>query len=325
MEQREYELTLEEKKRLRDAEMFARGAHLGQKHGDRPYWTHLRDVANIIISWNLPDYDFNTLFLMCCAWLHDVIEDTAATYQDVRRLFGEEVAELVWAVTDEIGRNREERKERTYPKIFATANSTVLKLADLHSNVTRAVRDKTRPLQMYKKEWAEHYAIFKEAIAQHDLETVVGHVLEDLNKLMSQEINAEFVDGIKRTDPDDRVKRTGVEIAGSMWQAISDKPEWRIDVRKVEDKPLQSFHWEVRLLYGDTIAGIWGSPLLSAPVHLSIYTQEGLAFNIRQALQAMLKNLNVELWRQSPSNFELHAMIVETCGELLCNCRKVLL
>lgn len=166
------------------AEYFARGAHLGQKHGDRPYYTHPRNVAQIIKEWALDEERFDTPLLMCGAWLHDVIEDTPATYQDILQLFGREVAELVWAVTDELGRNRKERKERTYPKIFATPESTLLKLADLYSNVTGAVRENTKQLQMYQKEWSEHYNVFKDAIAKHGLEADVGHALEAMNGLV---------------------------------------------------------------------------------------------------------------------------------------------
>ncbi|NIT79573.1 MAG: HD domain-containing protein [Anaerolineae bacterium] len=166
------------------AEYFARGAHLGQKHGDRPYYTHPRHVAKVIQEWALPECEFDTTLLMCAAWLHDVIEDTPATYQDLLQLFGREVAELVWAVTDELGRNRKERKEKTYPKIFATADSTLLKLADLYSNVTGAVQNNTKQLQMYQKEWSEHYNVFKGAIAKHGLEEEVGPVLEAMNGMI---------------------------------------------------------------------------------------------------------------------------------------------
>lgn len=145
--------------RIKSAEMFARGAHIGQKHGERPYYAHPRDVVDV-----LEGLGYDTENLVCAAWLHDTIEDTPTTYQDLKQLFGVEVAELVWAVTDELGRNRKERKARTYPKIFASFESTILKLADTAANVEAALAGEQKILQMYLKEWTEIYNAFMEAL-----------------------------------------------------------------------------------------------------------------------------------------------------------------
>ena len=50
-------------------------------------------------------------------YLHDTIEDTDTSYRDLFDRFGEEVAELVYAVTSELGRNRAERNRKTCAKI----------------------------------------------------------------------------------------------------------------------------------------------------------------------------------------------------------------
>jgi (p)ppGpp synthase/HD superfamily hydrolase len=47
-------------------------------------------------------------------WAHDVIEDTRATYNDVKEALGEQVAEIVYALTNEKGRNRAERANALY-------------------------------------------------------------------------------------------------------------------------------------------------------------------------------------------------------------------
>jgi len=145
------------------AEMFARGAHAGQKHGDRPYFTHLRAVVNVLKN---NGYDGRSLH--CGGWLHDTIEDTPVTYQDIRRLFGEGVAELVWAVTDELGRNRKERKEKTWSKIAASHSATILKLADTKANIDAAIVSRGKILQMYLDEWPEIRAAFSDALAYHN-------------------------------------------------------------------------------------------------------------------------------------------------------------
>jgi hypothetical protein len=126
------------------AEMFARGAHAGQKHGEKPYWTHLKKTTQVLSKLGCDDP-----YMKAAAWLHDTIEDTPVTYQDIKYVFGKYVAELVWAMTDEMGRNRKERKVKTKKKTFATKETTLLKLADLGANVENAVDTKSKILSMY--------------------------------------------------------------------------------------------------------------------------------------------------------------------------------
>lgn len=165
---------------VRMAEAFARGAHAGQKHGDRPYWTHLRDVAGRLLIWK-HKRDSPTVL---AAWLHDTIEDTNVTYQDIKELFGRNVANIVWNVTDEMGRNRKERKEKTYPKIFSTPESTMLKLADLYDNVFKAIEHEDENLDMYIKEWPEIFDSFSEGIWKNG--TGLAYVLFDLDEMIKE-------------------------------------------------------------------------------------------------------------------------------------------
>ncbi len=84
----------EQIKRLRQAYLVARDAHDGQtRSSGEPYITHPVAVACILAEMRL---DCETLM---AALLHDVIEDTAATYQDMEQLFGKNVAELVEGVS----------------------------------------------------------------------------------------------------------------------------------------------------------------------------------------------------------------------------------
>jgi GTP pyrophosphokinase len=73
---------------------FANIAHLGQKRlsGD-PYITHPFAVAQI-----LADYKMDSVSIIV-GLLHDVIEDTEVTYEEIAKRFGKEVAELVDGVT----------------------------------------------------------------------------------------------------------------------------------------------------------------------------------------------------------------------------------
>lgn len=134
-------------------------------HGDQtwanglPYKEHLRRVDENVCRFGKHLDAMNMLALRCAAWLHDTVEDTTLTVQDIETHFGEKIATLVWAVTDAPGKNRKERHAATYPKIKGTKNATLLKLCDRIANVDASVQD-PKYMSMYLKEYPE----FREAL-----------------------------------------------------------------------------------------------------------------------------------------------------------------
>ncbi|MFD6401682.1 HD domain-containing protein [Nocardia sp. NPDC060249] len=110
-----------------EAREFALAAHGDQRYGDHPYVTHLAAVRGV-----LDDFGYGGE-LALAAWLHDVVEDTPVTAEDVELRFGREVLDLVWAVTG-IGPDRKARNRDAYNKIAAHPKAVILKLADRTAN-----------------------------------------------------------------------------------------------------------------------------------------------------------------------------------------------
>ena len=129
-----------------DAKRFAANAHKGQKHMDDPYTKHLADVVRVLGEFNIQGD------LLIAAWLHDTLEDTETSMEDLRSKFGPKVAEVVFCVTDEPGKNRQERHTKTYPKIAKSLEAITLKLADRIANVRNCWDSRDHRLFMYKKE-----------------------------------------------------------------------------------------------------------------------------------------------------------------------------
>lgn len=128
------------------AEMVAEKAHANQNYDIYPYMYHIRQVVKIA---EYLGYDEN---IIIACYLHDTLEDTPLSYNDLKKAFNEEVAEIVYCVTDELGRNRKERKINTYPKIKANWKATVVKICDRIANVTQSKEYNKDLYAMYQKE-----------------------------------------------------------------------------------------------------------------------------------------------------------------------------
>ena len=122
--------------RVRDAYEYAVKLHEGQKRRDgSPYVTHCVATAEIIAEQGLDEDS------IVAALLHDVIEDTPATYDDVKRQFGATVADIVEGVTKltrvQYTSHEEEQAENLRKMLIAMAKDIrviLIKIADrLHN------------------------------------------------------------------------------------------------------------------------------------------------------------------------------------------------
>jgi (p)ppGpp synthase/HD superfamily hydrolase len=125
------------------ARLFATAAHaaIGQTRkysdGKEPYIVHPAEVVQILQSTAREGRGY-TVQMEAAAWLHDVVEDTEITLDLIKEIFGSEVRDLVYWLTDDKaapGLNRAARKQRTLERL-ATApdDAKTLKTADCISN-----------------------------------------------------------------------------------------------------------------------------------------------------------------------------------------------
>lgn len=120
-----------------------------------PYEFHLRMVVNVAEDFiHLPENRWSDLKLAC--WGHDLIEDTRVSYNDCRKVLGEYVADIIYAVTNEKGKIRSERANgKYYQGIIDTPGAVFVKLCDRIANVQYSKMTKSRMFETYKKENAE--------------------------------------------------------------------------------------------------------------------------------------------------------------------------
>jgi len=114
---------------------FAADKHRNQRRKDAeasPYINHPIALANVLAN----EAGVGDVTVLCAAVLHDTIEDTETTSEELRAIFGVKVASVVMEVTDDKSLEKSVRKQRQVehaPHISTEAK--LVKLADKICNL----------------------------------------------------------------------------------------------------------------------------------------------------------------------------------------------
>jgi GTP pyrophosphokinase/guanosine-3',5'-bis(diphosphate) 3'-pyrophosphohydrolase len=169
--------------RLAEAYAYGREMHEGQtRHSGEPYFSHPVAVAAILTEQRLDDATIIT------ALLHDTIEDTKASYSEVARRFGDEVAVLVDGVTKLTNlqlSSHETKQAENFRKLFMAMSKDLrvilVKLADRLHNM-RTIKAMRPEKQVQKaRETMDIYAPLAGRMGMHwmreELEDLAFRVL----------------------------------------------------------------------------------------------------------------------------------------------------
>jgi len=126
--------------KLADAYRFSADRHVGQRRkgeAAEPYVNHLTEVADLVARAT----SGSDVELVIAAVLHDTVEDTDTTFEEIAARFGPRVAGFVAEVTDDKTLPNEVRKRlQVEHAAHASHGAKVIKLADKTSNL-RAMAD----------------------------------------------------------------------------------------------------------------------------------------------------------------------------------------
>ena len=180
---------------------YAYDGHNGQnRKSGEPYITHPLHVALYLCELN---FDKETI---AAALLHDLIEDTDISYDDLKKEFGEEVADIVDGVTklDKIkySSNEEAKADAIRKMVIAMSKDIrvlILKLADRLHNIQTIEYH-----QDWKQEKIANETLYVYAPLAHRLGfQSIKHVLEDKSfKILHANQDKEIKDMITETNPD---------------------------------------------------------------------------------------------------------------------------
>lgn len=136
---------------------------VNHKYDDKPYSYHLQMVFDIAKD-NIHHVrqEYWTHVLAAC-WGHDLIEDCRVTYNDVRKELGYEAAEIIYALTNEKGKNRSQRaNDKYYQGIIATPYAPFVKVCDRIANFDYSIHTGSSMAEKYSKEMDEFLSHFSE-------------------------------------------------------------------------------------------------------------------------------------------------------------------
>jgi len=131
---------------------------INHKYGEDPYEMHLEDTFNVGIRFShlIPVEDIEDVLSGC--WVHDLLEDTHETWNNVCKILGETIAEYSYRLQNEKGRNRVERANaKYYNEIKEYKHALFIKLCDRIANTEHSLSTNHGMFNKYKKEFDHFY------------------------------------------------------------------------------------------------------------------------------------------------------------------------
>lgn len=134
------------------AKNYAVKMHRNQRYGDKPYCYHLDCVVDAVSLFDNSDYIVEH---QAIAFLHDVLEDTEATYDELVNLFGNSIADAVAALTKE-----GEPLLDYYARVRANPSAVIVKICDRIVNMENSIGHKMA------EKYTREYPGFKASLYQ---------------------------------------------------------------------------------------------------------------------------------------------------------------
>ena len=162
-----YELALE----------YAKEKHKGQirkGYNHKPYITHPIEVSKLVEKYMKDDPEMEKYKV--AALLHDTLEDADATYEELEKLFGKDIADIVQEVT-----NNDDEKERLGKDVYLALKlsgmkqkTLTLKLCDRLHNVTELIYDSEEFNEKYVREtvYVINYNLLNRDFSSTNLELI---------------------------------------------------------------------------------------------------------------------------------------------------------
>ncbi len=115
------------------AQKFACEKHKNQKRKDgiTPFSDHLVGVVNRLKNLGIVNQN-----VLCAAWLHDIIEDTDVTFDEINEIFGNVISVLVLSLSKDSELPKKQREAQYIQQLKdSTLQAKIIKLCDISANL----------------------------------------------------------------------------------------------------------------------------------------------------------------------------------------------
>jgi (p)ppGpp synthase/HD superfamily hydrolase len=117
--------------RLQSAENFAKERHLGRTIDDISHYVHLSAVVARLKNLGITDQD-----TISAAWLHDIMEYTTTSFDEIDQRFGSKVAILVLSISKDKSLTKSKQEEQYVKQLKdAPIEAKIIKLCDISANL----------------------------------------------------------------------------------------------------------------------------------------------------------------------------------------------
>ena len=310
IEEREAAPIAEDAERLEQAIRFATKHHYGavRKGTNLPYIMHPMETMQILAHMHA---DNN---LMIAGVLHDTLEDTSATLDDIIALFGIDVAALVYNHTEDKSKTWTERKSKNLARIYyGDKRAQMLNLADKISNLRSMhsdVKDKGGDLwarfnaPLHQQSW--YYSLANDMLADLSEEAFCKDAYWEMTRLY-KDLFVIFA----KDEAQDALYQ--VAVHGECYKFQKEHPRWEASVAPPEEEIIFVERKEV-----DATADAWSELFLEAhekdlkPALITFYenAQKILVMTIEEGALRLL-----EEWRNEDGSFDEARRRVYQMGE----------
>ncbi len=171
--------------KLETAEQFAKQKHVGMTRNDgkTPYFEHLKGVVDRLKNLGIADDD-----VLSAAWLHDIIEKTNTTFDDIEKRFDSKVAVLVLALSKDMSLPKAKQEEQYVKQLKeASFEAKLIKLCDISANlkdIKNVPMSKTKKVKTIRKMLYYLNAIKPGIVSNKDQVPGVASLIEGINEIV---------------------------------------------------------------------------------------------------------------------------------------------
>ncbi len=139
----------ETQNKIKNAMNFAQEKHRNQKRKDgvTPHINHLEGVVYRLKNLGITDTN-----IICAGWLHDTLEKTDTTFEEIIQRFGRETATLVLSLSKNMNLPKKDIENQYIKQLRdATIEAKIIKLCDISSNIKALSNSSLSNTQKNKK------------------------------------------------------------------------------------------------------------------------------------------------------------------------------